>query len=89
MPPLSLTADEATVLLLGAGVMEKSFDAEYSTVATGAARKIAGALTNSQREKVQQLQQSIWFTAQSMDSQAEIEQLQLTLTGLFISTTQF
>jgi predicted DNA-binding transcriptional regulator YafY len=77
LPPLSLTPDEATVLLLGAGVMEKSFDVEYSTVATGAARKIAGALTNSQREKVQQLQRSIWFTAQSVGSQAEIERLQL------------
>jgi predicted DNA-binding transcriptional regulator YafY len=76
LPPLSLTPDEATVLLLGAGVMEKSFDAEYSNVATGAARKITGALTDAQREKVQHLQQTIWFTVTGTGSQAEIERLQ-------------
>jgi predicted DNA-binding transcriptional regulator YafY len=76
LPPLSLTPDEATVLLLGAGVMEKSFDAEYSSVAMGAARKIAGALPQVQREKVQQLQQRIWFTVPGAGSQAEIERLQ-------------
>jgi predicted DNA-binding transcriptional regulator YafY len=76
LPPLSLTPDEATVLLLGAGVMEKSFDPEYGRAATRAARKIAGALTDAQREKVQHLQQSIWFAVPGVSSQDEIERLQ-------------
>src|SRR5215211_791504 len=44
LPPLSFTADEATVLLLGADVMRRSFDAEYRAAAEWAVRKIEGIL---------------------------------------------
>ena len=39
LPPLRFSADEATMLLLGADVMAQSFDAEYRVAAEDAARK--------------------------------------------------
>src|SRR5215471_12100981 len=41
LPPLSFTADEATMLLLGSDVMAQRFDASYRRAAQSAARKIA------------------------------------------------
>ncbi|MBL8055911.1 MAG: HTH domain-containing protein, partial [Anaerolineales bacterium] len=44
LPPLRFTADEATLLLLGADVMTQSFDAQYRAAAQAAARKIEAVL---------------------------------------------
>ncbi|HLY31228.1 MAG TPA: WYL domain-containing protein, partial [Ktedonobacterales bacterium] len=63
LPPLSFTADEATLLLLGADVMAQSFDTRYRAAAQSASRKIAGALPERQRAAVQALRESIHFVA--------------------------
>jgi predicted DNA-binding transcriptional regulator YafY len=49
LPPIQFTADEATMLLLGADVMRQSFDAESGAAAIDAARKITGVLPEKLR----------------------------------------
>ncbi|HYF63418.1 MAG TPA: YafY family protein [Herpetosiphonaceae bacterium] len=61
LPPLRFSADEAMMLLLGADLMAASFDAEYSRAARDAARKIAGALPERERDEVASLRQTIRF----------------------------
>jgi predicted DNA-binding transcriptional regulator YafY len=59
LPPLSFSPDEATMLLLGAGVMQRSFDAEYQAAARFAAQKIEHVLPPNLLERVRQLQANI------------------------------
>jgi predicted DNA-binding transcriptional regulator YafY len=61
LPPLSFTADEATILLLGSDVMVQSFDAQYREAARAAGRKIAGVLPARLRDEVAALRESIHF----------------------------
>lgn len=68
LPPLRFTPDEALLLLLGSDLMARSFDAEYSSIAQSAGRKIAGALPESLREEVRSLQQSIRFVGSGVES---------------------
>lgn len=63
LPPLSFTADEATMLLLGADEMAQHFDAQYRLAAQSAGRKIAGVLSPSLRDEVEHLRQHIRFVA--------------------------
>lgn len=64
LPPLSFGSDEAAMLLLGAGVMAQSFDAQYRAAAQSAARKIAGVLSEKLRGEVETLRESIQFGAE-------------------------
>ena len=77
LPPLSFSSEEATMLLLGSGVMALSFDAQYREAAQAAGRKIAGALPETLREEVQYLQNAIRFVASSSptESQEKLQQL--------------
>jgi predicted DNA-binding transcriptional regulator YafY len=61
LPPLSFSTDEATMLLLGSGVMAQHFDAQYRAAAESASRKILGVLPQNLRSEVQGLQESIHF----------------------------
>ena len=61
LPPLSFSSDEATMLLLGSGVMAQHFDAQYRAAAESASRKILGVLPDKLRGEVQALQESIQF----------------------------
>jgi predicted DNA-binding transcriptional regulator YafY len=61
LPPLSFTADEATMLLLGSDVMARSFDEQYRAAAESAGRKIAGVLPERLREDVRALRERIAF----------------------------
>jgi predicted DNA-binding transcriptional regulator YafY len=61
LPPLSFTADEATMLLLGSDVMRQTFDAQYRAAAESAGRKIASVLPERLRDEVQALQEAIHF----------------------------
>lgn len=61
LPPLSFSSDEATMLLLGSGVMAQHFDAQYRAAAESASRKILGVLPEKLRGEVQALQESIHF----------------------------
>jgi len=61
LPPLSFTTEEATMLLLGADFMSRNFDAQYSSAAKSAIRKIDGVLPETLRDDVQYLQNNIRF----------------------------
>jgi predicted DNA-binding transcriptional regulator YafY len=59
LPPLSFTADEATVLLLGLDYVTHSFDTQYQNVAESSASKIEAALPEARRAEVRQLRQGL------------------------------
>jgi predicted DNA-binding transcriptional regulator YafY len=59
LPPVSFTADEATILTLGADVMAQSFDAQYRVAAESAAAKITAALPERLRLDVAALRERI------------------------------
>src|SRR5712691_11582526 len=63
LPPLSFSADEATMLLLGSDFMAQNFDAQYRLAAQSASRKIEGILPEKLREEVHYLQSSILFVS--------------------------
>jgi predicted DNA-binding transcriptional regulator YafY len=76
LPPLSFSADEATMILLGLDVMIQSFDMEYRTAAEWAKSKVAGVLSESLREKVEWLRESLHFvTLRTLQNSAEAETL--------------
>lgn len=73
LPPLRFTADEATLLLLGADVMTQSFDAQYRAAAQAAARKIEAVLPARLRPEVAYLRENILFVeAQGQPAAAEL-----------------
>lgn len=59
LPPVSFTADEATILSLGAEVMAQSFDTQYRAAAQSAASKITAALPERLRVDVAALRERI------------------------------
>src|SRR5579859_2100103 len=79
LPPLSFSADEATMLLWGSEVMAQNFDAQYRAAAESAGRKIAGVLPERLRDEVRLLQSSIVFVESGARSspavQAKLQQL--------------
>ncbi len=77
LPPLSFSSEEATMLLLGSGMMAQSFDAQYREAAQTAGRKIAGVLPDKLREEVSYLQNAIRFVSgnTSEDNQEKLQQL--------------
>lgn len=77
LPPLSFSVDEATMLLLGADVMQQHFDEEYGTASRWASSKIAGALPPQVRENVETVRDSIHFFVSTADAEPEIEHLRL------------
>jgi predicted DNA-binding transcriptional regulator YafY len=77
LPPLSFTSDEATMLLMGADFMARSFDAEYRAAAHSAGAKIEAGLPEKLREDVRNLQDSICFVPiNGPDRSGEAEMLQ-------------
>ena len=77
LPPVSFTTDEATILLLGADYMARSFDARYRAAAQTAGRKIEAVLPEPLRDEVRYLQQSLYFAAPgALDNPAVPELLQ-------------
>lgn len=68
LPPLSFSADEATMLLLGSDLMAQNFDAQYRAAAQSASRKIEGVLPDKLRDEVHYLQNSIVFVARTPDT---------------------
>ncbi len=88
LPPLSFTADEATMLILGSDVMAQSFDAQYRSAAQVASSKIANVLPEKLREEVEYLQSSIRFvTADAMERPIETEKLFLVRRAIFQHST--
>jgi predicted DNA-binding transcriptional regulator YafY len=74
LPPLSFSADEATMLLLGSDFMAQNFDAQYRNAAQSASRKIEGVLPEKLRDEVHYLQNSIRFVSTgALEDVAETE----------------
>lgn len=63
LPPVSFSADEATMLLLGGDFVAQSFDAQYRDAAHSASRKIETVLSEKLRSEVRYLRDSIAFVA--------------------------
>src|SRR5437588_903585 len=63
LPPLTFSADEAAMLLLGSDVMAGSFDRQYRAAAESAGRKIGAVLPEGLRHDVEALRASIMFLA--------------------------
>jgi predicted DNA-binding transcriptional regulator YafY len=61
LPPVTFSADEAAMLLLGSDVMAQSFDAQYRLAAMGGARKIEAVLPEPLAADVVRLRESIRF----------------------------
>ena len=77
LPPLSFTTDEATMLLMGADFMARSFDAEYREAAHSAGAKIETVLPEKLRDEVRSLRESIRFVPINQpDRPGEAEMLQ-------------
>src|ERR1051325_753006 len=66
LPPLSFSTDEATMLMLGADFLSKSFAAEYREAAHSAGRKIEAVLSDRLRAEVCYLQNSIALVPMSV-----------------------
>lgn len=77
LPPLSFSSAEATMLLLGTGVMAQSFDTHYREAAQTASRKISGVLPAHLQGEVQYLQDAIRFVTSSPSegNQQKLQQL--------------
>ncbi|MGE5335055.1 MAG: helix-turn-helix transcriptional regulator [Nitrososphaerota archaeon] len=88
LPPLSFTADEATMLLLGSDVMAQSFDVQYRAAAESAGRKIAGVLPERQREDVRALRERIAFVQQPVSTTPDESQRLLVLRRAMLESRQ-
>jgi predicted DNA-binding transcriptional regulator YafY len=75
LPPLSFSADEATLLVLGCEVVGAHFDDRYRSAAESAGRKVAAVLPDRQRAEVQRLKGGFRFVAGTRDRTAEAEKL--------------
>lgn len=75
LPPLTFTADEATVLLLGGDVVGRYFDAGYRAVAETATRKIAAVLPEKLRDAVRERGERLRFVVPDAPSPTVEESL--------------
>ena len=77
LPPLTFTADEATVLLLGGDVVGRYFDMGYRTVAETATRKIAAVLPEKLRDAVRERSDRLRFVVPDAPSPTVEETLRV------------
>ena len=61
LPPVSLSSDEAVMLILGSEAMAQTFDAQYQGAASSASRKIEALLNPETQTQVAYLKNSIRF----------------------------
>src|SRR5690348_3181832 len=88
LPPLSFTADEATMLLLGSDFMAQNFDAQYRAAAQSASRKIEGVLPEKLRDEVHYLSSSIRFVSRdTLENTPKAEMLQQLRRAIIERTT--
>jgi len=74
LPPLTFSADEALILILGGDFMARHFDAEYRSAANSAVSKIEAVLSDTLREDVRYLQRSLRFVGETPADHSEILQ---------------
>lgn len=75
LPPLSFTAAEASMLLLGSDFVAQNFDAEYQSAAQAGGRKIEGVLPEKLRAEVRKLQSNIRFVSQGIEDTPVLREL--------------
>lgn len=75
LPPLSFSADEATMLLLGSEYIAGNFDARYREAAEAAGRKIEVVLSEPLREEVGYLRRNVAFVVPETLSRGVAENL--------------
>jgi len=85
LPPVSFSADEATILSLGADVMAQSFDAQYRAAAQSAASKITAALPERLRVDVAALRERIHMGPDGAALQPEVAATLRALRGAVIA----
>ena len=61
LPPVSLSPDEAIMLILGSEMMAQSFDAQYQAAAESASRKVEAVLNTEAQKEVAYLRDNIRF----------------------------
>jgi predicted DNA-binding transcriptional regulator YafY len=83
LPPLSFDIDEATMLLLGADIMQQHFDAQYGRAARSAGAKIEGVLQDKLREGVRAIKASLSFISLQTTSPDVHARLQLLRGAIF------
>lgn len=83
LPPLSFTAEEASILLLGTEVVQGRFDEGYRTAARSAAGKIEAVLPERLRAEVDAVRQGIRFVRfDTMDDPEELRKLEVLRRGV-------
>ena len=75
LPPISFTADEAALLLLGGDLVRNRVDPLLRKAAEEALRKLAGVLPSERRAKMERRRQGMFFA--SMATQADDRRLAL------------
>ena len=85
LPPVSFTADEATILSLGADMMAQSFDAQYRAAAQSAASKITAALPERLRVDVAALRERIHMAGDGGALQPQVAATLRTLRGAVLA----
>lgn len=59
LPPLHFTPQEAIMLTLGVGAVQKAFDAEYASAAESAAKKLLAVLPEERRADVERVREHL------------------------------
>ncbi len=72
LPPVSLSPDQAVMLILGSEVMTQSFDAQYQEAATSARRKIEAVLSQDVHKEVAYLKENIRFISSDSKVLADV-----------------
>ncbi len=88
LPPLSFTADEAILLLLGADYMAQTFDVQYQRAAKAASSKIQAVLTERARAEVETLRRGMQFIALRPESDQQPSPLLPTLRRAIVQRKQ-
>ncbi|HEX3049245.1 MAG TPA: YafY family protein [Aggregatilineaceae bacterium] len=87
LPPLSFTADEATLILLGLSAVQSSFDREYQAIIDDSRRKIRAVLSDDTRQRADNLCNSLLLTNMQPISPAELHLLRLLRRAIFTTQT--
>ena len=75
LPPVSLSPDEAIMLVLGSEVMAQSFDAQYGGAAKTASRKIEAVLTPEVQAQVSYLKENIRFITLNTEASSGVSDI--------------
>ena len=72
LPPVSLSPDEAIMLVLGSEVMAQSFDAQYQAAAKSGSRKLEAVLTPEVQAQVAYLKENIRFITPQTEASTDV-----------------